>query len=73
MNNLESRISSHKNRKSEIYATNPIGVSRIQFCKFVKGEKHLSRKEMLNLLDLQSMELGDTVTGTDSKLQSDQA
>ncbi|OMJ77018.1 hypothetical protein SteCoe_23498 [Stentor coeruleus] len=73
MNNLESRASSNKNRKSEIYVTNSIGVSRIQFCKFVKGKKHLSKKEMLNLLDLQSMELNDTTADTDSKPQKEQA
>ncbi|OMJ68714.1 hypothetical protein SteCoe_33768 [Stentor coeruleus] len=56
MSSVEIRMVSNRDNKPGTFITNSMGVSRRQFCKFLKGEKSLSKQEMFDLLDIQSTE-----------------
>lgn len=56
MSNIDIRMAISRNNKPRVFVTNSIGVSRRQFCKFLKDEKPLSKQELFNFLDIQSTE-----------------
>ena len=55
MNGTQNLNSSTSRKHLNIYQTNPIGVSRKQFDKFVHHQGLTSRKELLSRLDLQEL------------------
>ena len=52
MNGLENRQSSGFKKQTDVYQTNPLGVSRKQFDKFVRHNKGVPRKIIFQELDL---------------------
>ena len=53
MNGIENRIAISRKPQADIYKTNPIGVARKQFNKFIKQDRSSPRKELLKNLDLE--------------------
>lgn len=56
MNGLQNLNSIISRKHINIYQTNPIGVSRKQFNKFVSHQGLASRKELFRRLDLEELQ-----------------
>ena len=53
--NIPNSSTNTSRKHFDIYQTNPLGVSRKQFDKFVHHQGIISRKELLRRLDLQEL------------------